>query len=192
MLTLVVLLIVLISTRIIGVLGGILVSFAVPIAIFWYGKKKIKKNGTVVIDNLSSDFKLEEKEVKVAYADIASYQIERFNGCSLVIKFRDGTKFKLMANSTFSNHLYLGVVLDSLDKMIREYKANNNVVIERKPSIFERKWMLPLLIVLTSAIAVMIVASLSGGKPMPTSFYTSMVFLIMMWVGWVSARKGKK
>ncbi|CAN5154234.1 hypothetical protein BH09BAC3_BH09BAC3_16830 [soil metagenome] len=190
--TLVLLLIVLISTKLIGVFGGFLVPFAVATAIFLYGKGKIRKKGTVVINDSHADFKLEEKDVNVQYADITTYHIERFNAVSLVIKFKDESKFRLMANGNFSNYLYLGNVVAALDKAIQEYQMTHNVVIERKPSIFARKWMLPLLIVFTSALIVTLIASKMSDKSVPFSFYSSIVVLIMLWVGYVRARTSSR
>jgi len=182
-----------VTVDLIGTVGGLILAFGVPLVIFFLNKKKIKKLGTANIYDSSSEFKLAESIEKIVYADIKSYQVERYNGTALVIKLKDGKDFKLQANSNFCNTARFDTFCQEFEKTLDQFKTtNSNVELTRKPSIYERAWMLPFLIILTTGLIGFSVFAISQGKNIPPTFYTSAAIVIPMWIGYLSARKRKQ
>jgi hypothetical protein len=175
----------------IGIVGGLLLTFGVPVLLFVLNKKKIKKLGMANISDSSSEFKLADSTEKIDFANIISYRVERYNGTSLVIKRKDGKDFKLRANTNFCNAEHFDTFCQELDKAIQHYKTSNNVELTRKKSMFEKTWMLPLLIVMTVGLIGGGIFAISQGKNIPSILYTSAAMVIPLWIGYASARKKK-
>jgi hypothetical protein len=97
------LILVITTVNLIG-MGGLILAFGVPILIFFVNKKKIKKQGIANIFASYSEFTIAAATAKVVYADIRTYQIERYNGIYLKVKFNDGKSFKLQANANFCKY----------------------------------------------------------------------------------------
>jgi hypothetical protein len=181
-----------VTVDLLGIAGALILAFGVPVLIFFLNKKKIKKIGTANIYDSSSEFKLADSTEKVVYADIKTYQVERYNGTHLKIKFKDGKDFKLQANSNFCNSDQFDILCGEFEKTVQQFKSTNNVELTRKPSMFERAWMLPFLIILTAGLIGGIVFAISQGKSIPPTFYTSAAIVIPMWIGYFNARKRKQ
>jgi hypothetical protein len=185
------LILVITTVNLIG-MGGLILAFGVPILIFFVNKKKIKKQGIANIFASYSEFTIAAATAKVVYADIRTYQIERYNGIYLKVKFNDGKSFKLQANANFCNPIQFDTCCREFESVIQQYKANNNVQLTRKPSMFEQAWMLPFLVILTMGLAGGVIFAVSNGKSIPPTFYTSAVIVIPLWVGYLSARRKKR
>jgi hypothetical protein len=181
-----------VTVDLIGIIASIILVFGVPLLIFFLNKKKIKKHGTANIYDSYSEFKLADSTDKVVYADIRTYQVERYNGTHLKIKFKDGKDFKLQANSNFCNNDQFDSFCQEFENVVQQYKTSNNVELTRKPSMFERAWMLPFLIVLTAGLVGGIIFATSQGKRIPPTFYTSAAVIIPLWIGYLNARKRKQ
>ena len=181
-----------VTVDLIGIIGSLILAFGVPLLIFFLNKKNIKKQGTANIYDSYSEFKLVDSTDKVVYADMRTYQVERYNGTHLKIKFKDGKDFKLQANSNFCNTDQFDTFCQEFENVVQQYKTSNNFELTRKPSMFERAWMLPFLIILTAGLIVGIIFALSLGKSIPPTFYTSAAVIIPMWVGYLNARKRKQ
>jgi hypothetical protein len=181
-----------VTVDLIGIAGALILAFGVPFLIFFLNKKKIKKLGTANIYDSYSEFKLADSTDKVVYADIRTYQVERYNGTALVIKLKDGKDFKLQANTNFCKAEQFDAFCQEFENVIQQYKTNNNVELTRKPSMFERAWMLPLLVVLTTGLIGGIIFATSQGKRIPPTFYTSAAVIIPLWIGYLTARKRKQ
>ena len=192
-LTLVTLLIAMVVTvDLIGIIGSLILAFGVPLLIFFMNKKKIKKQGTANIYDSYSEFKLANSSDKVVYADIKTYQVERYNGTHLKIKFKDGKDFKLQANSNFCNADQFDTFCNEFENSVQQYKTSNNVELTRKKSMFEQAWMLPFLVILTAGLIGGIIFAISQGKSIPPTFYTSAAVVIPLWIGYLNARKRKE
>ena len=181
-----------VTVELIGVAGSLILAFGIPFLIFFFNKKKIKKQGTANIYDSSSEFSLVDSTIKVAFSDMKTYQVERYNGTALVIKFKNGNDFKLQANSNFCNPEQFDAFCKEFEKTVQQFKATNNVELTRKPSLFERAWMLPLLIVLTTGLIGGSIFAISQGKNIPPTFYTSAAVVIPLWIGYMNARKRKQ
>lgn len=192
-LTFILLLIAMIVTiDLIGVIGGLILAFGVPLLIFFLNKKKILKQGSAIINDSYSEFKLSDTTNKIVYSDIRTYQVERFNGTHLKIKFKDGSRFKLQANSNFCNSKQFDLCSQEFDDTVQRFKTTNGVELTRKKSIFEQAWMLPLLIILTGGLLGGVLYAIIQGKRIPPTFYTSGAIVIPLWVAFFNARKRKK
>ena len=182
----------LVTIDLIGIIGALILAFGVPILIFLLNKKKIKKNGTANIYDSSSEFKLAGSIEQVVYKEIKTYQVERFNGTQLVIKLKDGKKFKLQANSIFCNSDQFDIFCEELEKSVQQFKSTNNAELTLQPSIYERAWMLPFLIILTTGLIGRIVFAKFQEKSIPSTFYTMALIVIPMWIVYFKARKRRK
>jgi hypothetical protein len=181
-----------VTANLIGFIGSLILTFGIPFLIFFMNRKKIKKQGIAGIYDSYSEFKLGGSIDKVVYADIKTYQVERFNGTHLKIKFKDGHNFKLQANSNFCNIEAFDIFCQQFENMVQLYKTSNNIELIRKPSMFEQAWMLPFLIVFTVVMIGAIVFVISGGKSIPPTFYTSAAIIIPMWIAYLNVKKRKQ
>jgi hypothetical protein len=181
-----------VTIDLIGIIGSLILAFGVPLLIFFLNKKKIKKHGTANIFDSYSEFKLADSTRKIEFGQIKTYQVERYNGTALAIKLKDGKDFKLGANTNFCNADQFDTFCQEFEKTIQQYKTSNNVELTRKKSIFERAWMLPLLLVLTVGLVGGIIFAISLGKSIPPTFYSSAAVVIPLWIGYLNARKRKR
>lgn len=181
-----------VTVDLLGITGSLILTFGIPFLIFFLNKKRIKKQGTATIYDSYSEFKLAESSHEVVYADIKTYQVEEYNGTQLIIKFIDGTNFKLQANSNFCNTDQFDIFCREFENTLQQLKATSNVELTRKKSMFEQMWMLPLLIIMTVALIGGIIFALSKGKRIPPTFFTSAAVIIPMWIGYFNVRKRKQ
>ncbi len=110
-------------------LPGLVGAFAILVDNISFEQEKIKKQGSVTIDNSNAEFKLEETVSKIEYSEIKSFRIEHNIGTILNIKLNNGAQFKLHANSNFCDHDQFGEACQQLKKSIRKFKSTDNVQI---------------------------------------------------------------
>lgn len=177
--------------ELLGVIGALILTLGVPLLIFFLNKKKIKKQGTAMIHDSFSVFRLSGSTVQVDYADIKAYQVERYNGTQLKIKFMNGKNLKVEANSNFCNSSQFEAFCQEFERTIQEFKSINNVEIVRKKSMFEKAWMLPLLVVLNVGILGTFIHAHINGVKVPRILYTSAAILIPVWGAYYKAKKRK-
>jgi hypothetical protein len=170
----------------------LILAIGVPLVIFLLNKKKIKKRGTATIDESSALFILANATRRVAYADIRTYQVERYNGTHLRIRYRDGARFTLHADSNFCNADHFDDFCREFENVVQQYKRSHKTELTRTPSMFERAWMLPLLIVLTAGLIGGAIFAISLRKHIPPTFYSSAAIILAMWVGYATARKRRQ
>lgn len=192
-LTLILLLIAMVVTiDLIGIIGSLILAFGVPLLIFFLNKKRIKRYGTANIFDSYTEFKLSDSTQKIEFEQIKTYLFERYNGTALAIKLKDGKDFKLQANTNFCDAAQFDAFCQEFEKTIQQYKTSNNVDLTRKKSMFEKAWMLPLLIILTVGLIGGIIFAISKGKSIPPTFYSSAAVIIPLWIGYLNARKRKR
>jgi hypothetical protein len=178
-----------VTVDLIGVIGSLIFVFGVPLAIFFLNRKKIKKHGTANIHDSYSEFTLADSTDKIVYSDIESYQVERYNGTHLKIKFKDGRSFKVQANSNFCNADKFDAFCREFEDTIQQFKATNHVELTRMKSMFEKVWMLPFLIIITAFILGAVVFEILMKRTPPTAFYTTSIIVTSLWIGYFNARK---
>jgi len=181
-----------VTVDLLGFIGSLVLTFGIPLLIFFLNKKKTEKQGTATIYDSYSEFKLADSIDKVVYADIKTYQVERYNGTYLKIKFKDGKSFKLQLNSNFCNSDQFYSFCHELENTVQHYKTTNNIELTRQKSMFEQAWMLPFLIILPGGLIAGITFAVSQGKNIPPSFYASAAVVIPFWISYLNARKRKQ
>lgn len=173
----------------IGVIASLIISFSTPILFFWIKKKSFRKQGSAIIQNSFTDLSLSTFNRRVDFNGIQNYQIENFEGTKLRIKFKDSSEFKILANSNFCDPLGFDIYCKSLDEVLREYNdANANEIIKEK-SFFERKWVLPVLLILTATSLLSIIYAIIKGVSVPVILFGTLAILLPLWVGYFNATK---
>ncbi|MBJ7428113.1 MAG: hypothetical protein JHD28_04030 [Bacteroidia bacterium] len=174
------------------IIWGLILSFIIPFAIYFLNKKNITKLGTACITDASVTFQLTEVTQTITFEEIATYQVEQFNGTSLKLKLNNGTEFKLLANTNFCNADQFDAFCQEFEQAILQFKTTNNTEITRKKTIFEQAWMLPFLVILSVGLVGMSIFALANGKNIPASFFTSAALLIPMWIAYFNAKRKKE
>lgn len=177
---------------VIGKIPNGLLLIGVPFAIFWFNRKRIKKEGSALVDDNSLKLNLEKGIEEILFSDLKSYKIEHHNGTRLNLKFNVRNKIKLAANSNFSNSHLFEAFCDDLEKVISQYIKVNHSEIVRSPSIFEQKWMQVFLIVATVIITGIFLHAFYVGKAPSTSIYSSVAIFIGLWVAYFKTKQKNK
>jgi hypothetical protein len=81
---------------------------------------------------LYCEFKISESTYTVVYADINTYQVEQYNGTHLKIKFKNGTDFKILANSNFCDSEQFEAFCIEFERIVQQFMSTNNVALTRK------------------------------------------------------------
>jgi len=126
------------TVELIGIVAGLILTFGVPTLIFYLNKKKIRNDGGATILDEFCEIKLTAASQNVVFANIKTYQIEHYNGAALRIWFRDGTKFKVVANSNFCDEGQFEIFCRELDGVLQQYRKDTNSDLTRKASMFDR------------------------------------------------------
>ena len=129
-------LVILIPLDFFGLIWSILLAFLVPVFIFWYNRKKIKKTGYATIYGTKAEFRLPALQEKLEYADIKTYKVSRHQSTSLEIELKNGKTFKLYANPNFCITARFDNVCATFDKVVQQYKTDHNADLIRKKSFF--------------------------------------------------------
>lgn len=177
------------NIKLIGIVPSLIISFSIPILIFWMNKNKIKKQGSAIIQDAYSDFKLPTFTKRILFHDIESYQIERYEGTKLKIKLKDNGKIKVLASESFCNPNNFEIFCQDLDNKLQSYKKQNNVELVKRKSFFEQVWILPLLIILSLGGILGIISAVILDKNIPIILYGSLAILLSLWVGYYNATK---
>jgi hypothetical protein len=171
--------------------NGLLV-IGVPVAIFWFNRKKIKKAGSAFLAEDSLSISLEKGSEEILFSDLKSYKIEHHNGTTLNLKYNTANKMKLTANSNFCNSAAFEAFCDDLEKVVSQYSKLSHTPIVRSPSIFEQKWFLVFLVTVTAIIVIIFLHATYVGKAPSTSIYTSVAIFIGLWVAYFKTKQKSK
>jgi L-asparagine transporter-like permease len=166
-----------------------IVSFSIPYAIYRLKRKEIKKEGSASIYELYIEFDLDKTQRRIAYADIKSYLIQSYNGTLLNLVLKDGEKFNIAANNTYCDTIKFDNFCADLEHVLEKFNESNNSSVIRKKTFFEKAWLLPFLVILTSAFAFMIIHSFATGKKLPvSSLLMALGPLLTLWGGYFVSR----
>ncbi|MCA6378422.1 MAG: hypothetical protein IM574_04185 [Cytophagales bacterium] len=176
--------------RAIGSTLSIVVVTVAPFLLFWLNKKKIKRQGSVNIDESHAEFKLQESSFTIRYAEIKHYKIELINdGDNLVIGLEGNKKIKIAANGNFCNSTPFKTFCRALDEALKQYQSNNQATIEKKKSFFEQPWVLPFLVTITVGYFGAIVTLVLIGKKVQPLTFLWIGFLVSLWVSYLAVVK---
>lgn len=165
----------------------LIAAFGIPLTIFLLNKKKIKKEGSVTINDSNAEFKLEDSVSKIEYSEIQSFKIEHNIGTILNIKLKNGTRFKLEANSNFCDHFQFDEVCQLLKKSIRQFKSSNNVPVIRKGAKLGLTFAL--LVIVTSGLFGGAIYLFYQGGQLPVSFYVALGIIATWWTSYINAKR---
>lgn len=168
-------------------------SFIISYIIYRFNRKKIKKHGSAVIHESHVEFNLDITKRQINFADIKSYLIQNYNGTLLNLVLIDDEKFNVAANNTYCDTTKFEFFCVDFEKVLEKFNENNNLSVVRKKTFFEKAWLLPFLVILTSALVFMVIHIFVTGKKLPvSSFLLAFGPLLNLWAGYFSARNTKK
>ena len=107
----------------------------------------------------SVEFNLDSTKSQINFDDIKSYLIQNYNGTLINLVLKDGRKFNVAANNTYCNTTKFDSFCIDFEDILDKFNEKHNLSIVRKKTFFERAWLLPFLIILTSALLIMIIHS---------------------------------
>lgn len=87
----------------ITIVGSLLSAVALPFGAFFLFRNKLTKQGTAYVYDHSTELRLIDSSESIVYSEIKSYKLERYNGTQLIVKFRNGRRLRMQANSNFCN-----------------------------------------------------------------------------------------
>lgn len=171
---------------------NVLVGLAVGILAIYMARSIYKKEGEAILGIDIINLKIDGNDIEIQFKNIKSYKIEYGNGVSLNLKLQSGPPINIIANNNFCNAQLLDSFCASLEDKLIAYKVSTNYGLERKPSIFEYKWMLYFLILATSIIVIMTFQSLSKTGNIQPSIISAIYIFSVLWSAWLIARIRKK
>ncbi len=129
-------LVIMITLDLSALIWSILLAFLVPVFIFWYNRKKIRKTGYATVYGTNAEFRLPALQEKIEFADIKSYKVSRHQSTSLEVELKDGKTFKLYANPNFCIKARFDNVCATFDKAVQQYKTDHHADLIKKKSFF--------------------------------------------------------
>lgn len=179
--------------KIFNVYFTMILSFGIPILIFWLNKHKIKKNGFAVLeDNYTEISKLDKLE-RINFDEIKNYQVQVYNGSiSLLINLKNGKKVSLSSSPTFCNTEYFDNYCQELESKIEKYLSLHQLETIRKKTFFEKTWIYPFLLIITGIVVVFILVLISKGGGFPISLIGAIAPLLTLWGGYFNAKNKTK
>jgi hypothetical protein len=177
-----------------NIYATMILSFGIPILIFWLNKHKIKKSGFAVLEDNYTEISKLDKVERINFDEIKNYQVQDYNGnISLLINLKDGKKMNLSSSSTFCNAEYFGNYCQELEHKIEKYRSLHQLETIRKKTFFEKPWIYPFLLIITGIVIVFVIILISKGGKFPTSLIGAVAPLLTLWGGYFSAKnKAKK
>lgn len=169
-----------------------LVAVTIPVLIFQLHKKKIKKKGSAILCESFVEFKLDNIATKLNFVDIETYLVQHYNGALLHVKLKNGNKFNIASNNTYCNTSEFETLCVEFENKIENFDTKNFEIIRRK-TFFEKIWMRPFLLILTTALVFMIAFVLLTNRRIPiSSILIAIGSLSTLWIGYLGTRrKGK-
>lgn len=168
-------------------------SFVIPYIIYRVNRKKIKKHGSATIYESYVEFNLDMIQIKINYVDIESYLIQNYRGTLLNLVLKGGEKFNVSASNTYCDTVKFSLFCIAFEQALGKFNKVNNSSIVRKKTFFEKGWLLPFLVIMTSALVFIIIYAFTIGRklPVPTLFLT-LGPLLTLWGGYFAARNRKR
>ncbi|WP_395056264.1 hypothetical protein [Flavobacterium sp.] len=173
------------------VVGGLL-SVIIPISIYLFNRKKIKKVGSAKIFENYTEFNLDNVETIINYRDIESYLIQHFEGTVFHLKLKDGRKFNISSNNRYCETFQFTVFAQDFEKVLQVYKTENQTDLIRSNTFFDSKFIFPFLIIVTVGFIFMIPYLIYFEKKLPIiPLLISIGPFIALWIGYSSNKKKK-
>lgn len=171
---------------------SLVLSFSIPVIIFFIFKKNIKRLRKGEIKNRAVVLTLDNEVLKVNLSEIESYKVEHINGVAFQLKLKSGKKHKIYANDNFCDATSFEDFTDYFETTISNYRRENNLEIIRRKSVFEYKWMFYLLIAMSILAGGTSFYAIFFTDRTPWALYSSLGWLMVMWGAYYKTQKRKK
>ena len=172
---------------------SIILAFVIPSLIFWFYRKKTKKQGSASITESSVDFKTHKGTTTINYKDITSYFIQHYNGIYFKVLLADKSKFVIGANENFCNPETFGAFCDDFETVLYNKVKTDKLKVTRKKAYMEKKWFFVFLIVMSVIFGAGIIQMLITGNRLPySSLFMSIGLLASLWTGYLTSRSKSK
>lgn len=169
-------------------MGVLALALLIPISIFIFTRKGIKKTGVAEIHESFTKLTLADKIITMRYADVKQYRIEVYAGGYIALWFNDGTKLKLEANHNFCNPESFSRFSYALEHAIESHPDEDSNHPVKLPSVFQKPWMLPFIMLLSVILIAGLGVALYMRKSIPPSFYLAFVPIASLWTGYFISR----
>jgi hypothetical protein len=170
----------------------LIAAFVVPILIYWFNRKNIKKKGQAILSETFAEINLVDRKHIINFNEIKSYQVDYMNGVTLKILFTNRSELTLVANSNFCNEEQLEIFCDEFEKAIANFKGENQSKVIRTKSLFEKSWMYFVLVGMSIIIGIVFLLAEIEGKDIPGSIWVALGGIASMWAAYYKSKsKGK-
>lgn len=170
-----------------------ILSFGIPILIFWLNKHKMKKVGFAILEENYTEINKNDKLERINFDEIKNYQVQVYNGSiSLLINLKSGKRMSLSSSPTFCSTEYFDKYCQELESKIEKYLSLHQLETIRKKTFFEKTWIYPFLIIITGIVLVFIIILINKGNGFPISLIGAVAPLLALWGGYFSAKNKTK
>jgi hypothetical protein len=164
-----------------------------PIALLYYGKKKLVETGFAILEKDKMIVTLNGTTHDFHFDDIKSYMIDRYNGIRFMIENTDGRKLTIRAHENICPPRTLYSLSKRFEGRFKRYRATtgNEQYLIKPPFLQSKKAQY---LIYTSAIVLvgMAIHSYMNGRKLPLVFYMSVGILLSMWAAYRLARRERK
>ena len=111
-------------------------TIGIPVAIFLYNKKNIKKGGIAVLSDDYVVFELVNLDTKIFFKDITQYSISGGrNSLWISLYLKDSTRFRIICNTNFCKWNPFDTFQNELENTINNFQKENNIQIDKVKSV---------------------------------------------------------
>ncbi|MCE7068067.1 hypothetical protein [Dyadobacter sp. CY326] len=164
-----------------------IVSFIIGFIFFLSNRKRWKGIGEATILENSLEITLNGKARIIPFESIKSFQVEYGNGTALDIWLHSEPKLSIFANENFCNAAPFNTFCNELEKTLILYARANDLAPKRKPSLYESKWALPILLLVTVVYFGVLIRAGMLHKELKRSAIYGLFFISMLWTAWFAA-----
>jgi hypothetical protein len=162
-------------------------SFIIGFIFFLSNRKRWKGTGEATILENSLEITLNGKARIIPFESIKSFQVEYGNGTALDIRLLSEPKLSIFANENFCNAAPFNTFCNELEKTLILYARANNLASTRKPSLYESKWALPILMLVTIVYFGVLIRAGMLHKDLKITAIFGLPFIAMLWTAWFAA-----
>ena len=162
-------------------------SFIIGFIFFISNRKRWKGIGEATILENSLEITLNGKARIIPFESIKSFQVEYGNGTALDIWLLSEPKLSIFANKNFCNAAPFNTFCNEFEKTLILYGRANDLAPKRKPSLYESKWSLPILVLVTVVYFGVLIRAGMLHKELKKSAIYGLFIISMFWTAWLAA-----
>ena len=126
---------------------------------------------------------------EIYFKDIATYQVQFYQGVYIHITVKSGQKIILTASRTFVSTTGMETIARDFDSIMKGFISKNLLEGVRKKSLMESNWWLVLLIPVTGIYIAFLIYGLIKGISFPPMFLIYCAPLIALWSGFLRSKR---